>query len=404
MNYQSKKLATIQSSPSMAVAQAAKQMMRQGVPVVDLSLGEPDFDTPENVINAALGAMQSGKTRYTTSPGTPELLEAIASKLKRENGLDYAPSEISVGNGAKQIIFNALLGTLEEGDEVIILAPYFVSYPDLVKLHGGVPKIVTCKAENQFRPLKEDIEAAITEKTRWIMINTPSNPSGAVLSEEDLRHIGQAVKDHPRILVMSDEIYEKICFGEAEFVSFAKACPELRDRTLIINGLSKSHAMTGWRIGYGAGPQALIQVLNKLQSQSTTNACTISQWGSIEALNGDQTCVEAFRQRYEARRNLFMKLIQRVPTLKAYSPEGAFYVFADCSALIGQRTPDGQYLACDADVATYFLQQGHVACVPGAAYGLEPFVRFSFATSEEHITKAIENLERAVGALTPQVA
>lgn len=399
MEYQSSQLKLIKSSPSMAVSQTAKEMVREGIPVVDLSLGEPDFDTPENVIYAGIKAMMSGITRYTASAGTPELKDAIVAKLKNENGLAYSPQEITVGNGAKQIIFNALMGTLEPGDEVVILAPYFVSYPDLVKLHGGTPVVVACRGENEFRPLREDLEAALSEKTRWIMLNTPSNPSGAVLSREDLQMIGDVVSRYPRVLVMSDEIYEKICFDGTRFTSFGEACPELRDRTLIVNGLSKSHAMTGWRIGYGAGPAGLIQAMNKLQSQSTTNACSISQAASVEALTGDQSFVETCRQRYQSRRDLFIEGLNKVPGLKAFVPEGAFYVFADCSELIGKQAPDGTRLNNDTEVATYLLKDGHVACVPGAAYGLEPYVRFSFATSEDQLNLALDNLAKATAKL-----
>lgn len=399
MDYQSTRLKQIKSSPSMAVSQAAKEMIRAGVPVVDLSLGEPDFDTPNNVIQAALKAMTTGKTRYTASAGTPELKAAIVAKLQADNGLTYSTEEVTVGNGAKQIIFNALMGTLEEGDEVIILAPYFVSYPDMIKLHGGIPKVVLCHAENNFRPLREDLEAAITSKTRWIMINTPSNPSGAVFSRNDLMMIGDVVRPHGRILVMSDEIYEKIAFDGTPFTSFGEACPDLRDRTLIINGLSKSHAMTGWRIGYAAGPNGLIQVMNKLQSQSTTNACSISQAASVEALCGDQQFVEECRQRYQSRRDLMVSGLAKIPELKAFSPEGAFYVYVDCGALLGKRCADGSTLHNDTDVATYLLREGLVACVPGAAYGLEPFVRFSFATSEQQLSQALHNLTEAISKL-----
>lgn len=399
MNYQSERLSRIQSSPSMAVSQAAKEMTRQGINVVDLSLGEPDFDTPQNIISAAIQGMQKGKTRYTASAGMPELKEVIVKKLAQDNGLTYTADEITVGNGAKQIIFNALMGTLEEGDEVVILAPYFVSYPDLIKLHGGVPRIVTCRAENNFRPTREDLAAAINEKTRWIMLNTPSNPSGAVLSQADFRMIAEVVRPFSNLLVMSDEIYEKIVFEGTEFVSFGQACPDLRDRTLIINGVSKSYAMTGWRIGYGAGPAGLIQVMNKLQSQSTTNACSISQVASAEAISGNQDFVEHCRIQYQIRRDLMLAELQAIPQLKAFSPEGAFYLFADCGSLIGKSTPAGKTLRNDADVATYFLTEAHVACVPGAAYGLEPFVRFSFATSEEQIRLAVKQLAAAITKL-----
>ncbi|WP_434126490.1 pyridoxal phosphate-dependent aminotransferase [Klebsiella quasipneumoniae] len=399
MNYQAERISRIQSSPSMAVSQAAKEMVRQGINVVDLSLGEPDFNTPENIINAAVDGMRQGMTRYTASAGIPELKAAIIAKLARDNKLEYTAEEITVGNGAKQLIFNALMGTLEADDEVVLLAPYFVSYPDLVKLHGGTPRIVRCYAENNFRPTREDLAAAINEKTRWIILNTPSNPSGAVLSKEDLQMIGEVVRPFERLLVMSDEIYEKIVFEGTDFVSFGEACPALRDRTLIINGVSKSYAMTGWRIGYAAGPAGLIQVMNKLQSQSTTSACSISQIASVEAIDGHQLFVESSRLEYQKRRDLMLDGLRDIPQLKAFSPEGAFYLFAECQALLNKSTPDGSRLTNDADVANYFLKEAHVACVPGAAYGLEPFVRFSFATSEEQISLALKQLSAAINKL-----
>ncbi|WP_336064686.1 pyridoxal phosphate-dependent aminotransferase [Serratia sp. 201] len=399
MNYQAERISRIQSSPSMAVSQAAKEMVRQGINVVDLSLGEPDFNTPENIINAAVDGMRQGMTRYTASAGIPELKAAIIAKLARDNKLEYTAEEITVGNGAKQLIFNALMGTLEADDEVVLLAPYFVSYPDLVKLHGGTPRIVRCYAENNFRPTREDLAAAINEKTRWIILNTPSNPSGAVLSKEDLQMIGEVVRPFERLLVMSDEIYEKIVFEGTDFVSFGEACPALRGRTLIINGVSKSYAMTGWRIGYAAGPAGLIQVMNKLQSQSTTSACSISQIASVEAIGGHQLFVESSRLEYQKRRDLMLDGLRDIPQLKAFSPEGAFYLFAECQALLNKTTPEGRRLTNDTDVANYFLKEAHVACVPGAAYGLEPFVRFSFATSEEQISLALKQLSAAINKL-----
>ena len=399
MNYQAEKVSRINASPSMAVSQAAKEMIRQGTPVVDLSLGEPDFNTPENIINAAIEGMRDGMTRYTVSAGIPALKKAIIDKLARDNGLTYRPEEITVANGAKQIIFNALMGTLEEGDEVILLAPYFVSYPDLVRLHGGTVRVVKCAADNDFRPDRADLEAAINENTRWIILNTPSNPSGAVPGLADLQMIGEVVSRYPRLLVMSDEIYDRIVFDDREFISFGQACPELFDRTLIVNGVSKSYAMTGWRIGYAAGPAGLIQIMNKLQSQSTTSACSISQIASAEAIGGHQGFVERSCKRYQQRRDLMLEGLSTIPGLKAFSPEGAFYLFVDCSGLLGKTCPQGNILKNDTDVATYFLKEGHVACVPGVAYGLEPFVRFSFATSEEELTKAVNQLAAAVDKL-----
>jgi aspartate aminotransferase len=386
----------------MAVSQAAKAMVRDGIDVVDLSLGEPDFDTPQNVIEAGIRAMQSGHTRYTAPAGTPELKDAVVAKLKRDNNLDYDASQITVGAGAKQVIFNALMATLEPGDEVILLAPYFVSYPDMVRLNGATPVVVPSSIENGFRPRREDLQAALTPKTRWIILNSPSNPSGAVFSEEDLRMIGDVIKPYERVLVLSDEIYESIVFSGAQFVPFITACPDLYDRTLTVNGLSKSHAMTGWRFGYGAGPADLIAAMTKLQSQSTTNVSSITQVAAIEALLGDQTFVDNSRKVYEERRNLLVQGLADVPLLKAFTPEGAFYVFAECSEMIGKVTPDGAVIANDADAATYLLKVGRVAGVPGAAYGMEPYVRFSLATSEAQLEEAISRLKEATSKLVAQ--
>jgi len=376
-------------------------MVRDGIDVVDLSLGEPDFDTPANVIEAGIRAMREGQTRYTAPAGTPELRSAIATKLHRDNGLTYDPNtEVTVGVGGKQVIFNALMSTLEPGDEVVLLAPYFVSYPDQVRLAGGEPVVVTCTLENGFRPTRADLEAAMSPRTRWVILNSPSNPSGAVFSADDLRMIGDVVAPYERALVLSDEIYESIIFTGSQFTSFAAACPDLRDRTLTVNGLAKSHAMTGWRIGYGAGPAGLIATMTKLTSQSTTAACTISQAAAVEALLGDQTFVTTSCKRYEERRDLLVRGFADVPLLEVFAPEGAFYVFADCSGMIGKRTPAGDVIANDTDAATYLLREGRVAGVPGAAYGVEPYVRFSLATSEILLEQALTQLAEATMKLT----
>ncbi|MEK1933940.1 MAG: pyridoxal phosphate-dependent aminotransferase, partial [Pararhizobium sp.] len=301
ITFESARAATIKSSPSMAVSMAAKAMRAKGENVVDLSLGEPDFDTPAHIVEAAIDAMRRGVTRYTAPDGLPELRAAIAAKFKRENGLDYAMDEISIGNGAKQILFNAFLGTLEPGDEVIVPAPYWVSYTDIVILHGGTPKIVPCGVEDAFKITPERLEAAITTKTRWFLFNSPSNPTGAIYTAEELKALGAVLARHPRIAVMSDEIYEHIVCGSVPFTSFANACPDLKDRTLIINGVSKAYAMTGWRLGYAAGPKDLTKVLNKLQSQSTTCPSSITQVAAAAALNGPQDFVRQAVAEYKAR-------------------------------------------------------------------------------------------------------
>ncbi len=400
MTVQASRMASITTSPSMAVSEAAKAMMADGVDVVNLALGEPDFATPANVCDAAFAAIREGRTAYAPPAGDPELRRAIAHKLQHDNDLTFDPgSEVMVGVGAKQVIFNALMATLEPGDEVVLLAPYFVSYPAAVSLLGGVVRVVECRRENGFRPSAVDLEAALTERTRWVLVNTPGNPSGAVFSADDLAMIGSVVAAHPRALVMSDEIYEKIIFDGATFTSFGQACPDLRDRTLIVNGLSKSHAMTGWRVGYGAGPADLIGAMTKLASQSTTSTSTISQVAATEALLGDQSTVAENCKRYEARRDLLVDGLSQVPLLEPVLPQGAFYLFADCSAMIGLVTADGDVIANDSDAAGFLLREARVAGVPGAAYGLEPFVRFSFAASDDELRKAVDQLGDALTRL-----
>lgn len=397
--FESSRTATIKSSPSMAVSMAAKAMRAKGEHVVDLSLGEPDFDTPAHIVEAAIDAMRRGITRYTAPDGLPELREAIVAKFKRENGLDYATDEISIGNGAKQILFNAFLGTLEPGDEVVVPAPYWVSYTDIVILHGGVPKVVPCGVEDAFKITPERLEAAITPKTRWFLFNSPSNPTGAIYTADELTALGQVLARHPRVAIMSDEIYEHIVCGDVPFTSFGNACPDLRDRTLIINGVSKAYAMTGWRLGYAAGPKALTKVLNKLQSQSTTCPSSITQAAAAAALNGPQDFVAKAVAEYKARGELVTKGFAAIAGLEVRAPEGAFYLFPKCAAYIGKIAPDGTAIANDAALASYLLTEGKVATVPGAAFGVEPYIRLSFATSRDNLTLAIERIADALARL-----
>ncbi|WP_171058656.1 pyridoxal phosphate-dependent aminotransferase [Brucella haematophila] len=397
--FESRRAATIKSSPSMAVSMAAKAMRARGENVLDLSLGEPDFDTPSHIVEAAIGAMRSGITRYTAPDGLPELRQAIVDKFRRENGLDYALDEISIGNGAKQILFNAFLGTLEPGDEVIVPAPYWVSYTDLVILHGGLPKVIACGVEDDFKITPERLEAAITPKTRWFLFNSPSNPTGAIYTADELKALGEVLARHPRVAIMSDEIYEHIVCGDTPFTSFAIACPDLRDRTLIINGVSKAYAMTGWRLGYAAGPKELTKVLNKLQSQSTTCPSSITQIAAAAALNGPQDFVRTAVAEYKARGELVTKGFGAIAGLEVRAPEGAFYLFPKCAAYIGKVTPDGTLIANDTMLASYLLTEGKVATVPGAAFGVEPYIRLSFATSRENLTAAIERTSDALAKL-----
>ena len=399
MNIQNARASQIKMSPSMSVSMAAQALRARGETVIDLSLGEPDFDTPPHVIEAAIAAMRGGVTRYTGPAGTQALRTAIAGKFKRENELDYAADEIAVANGAKQIIFNAFLATLEPGDEVIVPAPYWVSYTDIALLHGGVPRIVTCGVEAGFKMSPAQLQAALTNRTRWLFLNSPSNPTGAVYSRAEFEALGAVLRRHPRVIILSDEIYEHIVAAEGRFVSFADACPDLRDRTLLVNGVSKAYAMTGWRLGYAAGPKPLIAALNKMQSQSTTCPSSISQAAAAAALDGPQSFVIEANAEYTARGKLVTDGLNAIAGLKTASPMGAFYAFPECSAFIGRRSPDGRTITSDTDLATYLLNQGKVATVPRAALGLEPYLRLSFATSRETLQIAIAGIASALADL-----
>lgn len=393
------RLAAVKPSASMAVSQAAKDLAATGVDVIDLGLGEPDFAAPEHVTEAAFEAARSQRMLYTASLGTPDLRKAIVGKFKRENGLDYAIDEIAVANGAKQIIFNALMATIEEGDEAILPAPYFVSYPEMVKLFGGVPVAPECSAENSFRLVPEVLEKAITEKTRWLFLNMPGNPSGAVYSEDELKALGAVLAKHPQVLILSDEIYEHIIFDDRKFVSFGRACPELRERSLIVNGVSKAYAMTGWRVGYAAGPKDLIKAMGTIQSQSCTSVSAPAQFATQAALDGPQEIVSTFRAAFERRRNLVVDGIRSIDALTLDPPEGAFYAYIGCAKLVGAKTNNGVVLGDDVAIAKYLLEAAHVAAVPGTAYGLSPFFRISTATSEEVLSEAIRRIADAVGKL-----
>lgn len=400
MSYVATRLAAVKPSASMAASMAAKALRATGVDVIDLGLGEPDFPTPAHVAEAAHAAALRGETLYTASAGTPALRAAVAEKFRRENGLDYGPDDIVVANGAKQIIFNALMATLNDGDEAILPAPYFVSYPEMVKLLGGVPVTPVCGAEDGFRLTPAVLEAAITPRTKWLFLNMPGNPSGAVYSQAELQALGAVLARHPQVLILSDEIYEHILFDGRQFVSFGAACPELRDRTLIVNGVAKAYAMTGWRVGYAAGPAPLIKAMTTVQSQSVTSVAAPMQAAALAALTGPQDCVAEFRAAFERRRDLVVAGIATIPGLTLPPPEGAFYAYFGCAGLIGKRTPAGAVLADDTAVVQYLLHHAHVGAVPGAAYGLSPFFRISTATSDAVLSEAIARIGRAVAALS----
>ncbi len=400
MSYVANRLAAVKPSASMAASMAAKALRATGVDVIDLGLGEPDFPTPAHVAEAAYAAAMRGETLYTAAAGTPALRAAVAEKFRRENGLDYGADDIAVANGAKQIIFNALAATLNDGDEAILPAPYFVSYPEMVKLLGGVPVMPVCRADQGFRLTPAVLEAAITPQTKWLFLNMPGNPSGAVYSLAELQALGAVLAKHPQVLILSDEIYEHIIFDRRVFVSFAKACPDLKERTLTVNGVAKAYAMTGWRVGYAAGPAILLKAMNTVQSQSVTSVAAPMQAAALAALSGPQDCIAQFREAFQRRRDLVVAGIAKVPGLTLPPPEGAFYAFIGCAGLIGKRTPKGEVLTDDVAVSNYILAEGHVSSVPGSAYGLSPFFRISTATSDAVLSEAIARIARAVAALS----
>lgn len=399
MTHIASRLSVVKPSASMAASQAAKALAATGVDVIDLGLGEPDFAAPDHVTEAAFEAARANRMLYTASLGTAELRRAVSEKFRRENGLDYREDEIAVANGAKQIIFNALMATVEPGDELILPAPYFVSYPEMAKLFGGVPVTPPCPAETGFRLTPELLESVITPRTRWLFLNMPGNPSGAVYSRDQLQALGAVLEKHPHVMILSDEIYEHILFDGREFVSFGAACPALRDRTLIVNGVSKAYAMTGWRVGYAAGPADLIKAMATVQSQSCTSVSAPAQLAAQAALSGPQDVVATFRAAFERRRDLVVAGIGQIPTLTLDPPEGAFYAYIGCAALIGATTPSNTVLSDDVAVTKYLLDEAHVAAVPGSAYGLSPYFRISTATSEAQLDEAVARIARAVAKL-----
>jgi aspartate aminotransferase len=389
----------IRPSATAAIAEAARRMAAEGRAVISLSTGELDFDTPEHIQQAAIDAMRQGHTRYTSVSGTAALKQAIISKFQRDNGLSYTPEQIIASTGAKQIIFNALLATLEPSDEVVFVAPYWVSYPEMVLLTGASPVVVMPQPADDFKLTPQSLAAALTPNTRWLLLNSPGNPSGALYSAEELQALGDVLRDHPRVLILSDDIYEPIVF-EGRFASFAQAVPDLHDRTLTINGVSKSHAMTGWRLGYAGGPAWLIKGIELLQSQSTTNPSSISQAGAVAALNGPQDFIAHWCDRLRARRDHAVAAFASArPLLNVVSPPAAFYLYVECGALIGKRTPNGAVIASDVDLCRYLLEDGGVAVVPGTAFGLAPYFRVSYSVSDEDLALACQRIVDACKVL-----
>jgi len=404
MSIVASRLSRIKPSPTLAVTSKVNELKAQGRDIIGLGAGEPDFDTPDFIKDAAVKAIADGKTKYTNVDGTPELKDAIIAKFKRDNGLGYERNQINVGTGGKQVLYNALMASVNAGDEVIIPAPFWVSYPDMVLLAEGTPVIVECHQENQFKLQAEDLEAAITPKTKWLIFNSPSNPTGGAYTHDELKAITDVLLKHPHVYIMSDDMYEHLVYDDFTFATPAQVEPKLYDRTLTINGVSKSYAMTGWRIGYAGGPAELIKAMAKIQSQSTSNPSSISQAAATEALNGDQSFLEPRNDAFKTRRDLVVSMLNDADGIDCITPEGAFYVYPSCAGVIGKITPDGKIIESDEDFVTYLLESEGVAAVFGAAFGLSPYFRISYATSEDVLREACTRIQRACAVLTGEAS
>jgi aspartate aminotransferase len=388
----------IKHSPSNAAGQMVREMRAQGQDIIGLTIGEPDFPTPENVKRAAAAAMAQNDTRYTTVDGTDELKEAVRLKFRRENGLEYAKNEITVGTGAKQIVFNAIMATVSQGDEVLIPVPAWVSYVDMTLVADGVPKPVQCSEATGFKLTPGQLDAAITPRTKWLVLNSPSNPTGAVYTRDELEGLADVLLKHAHVWVLTDDIYEHLLFDGHEYATIAHVEPALRERTLTVNGVSKVYAMTGWRIGYAGGPARLIGNMAKLQSQSTSNPCSVSQAAAVEALTGPQECVAERAREFQARRDVIVPMLNEARGLTCTTPAGAFYAFPNCAGVLGHRAPNGRTIETEKDFVLYLIENG-VAGIQGEAYGVTPYVRFSFATDMETLKEGGRRIQRACAAL-----
>jgi aspartate aminotransferase len=389
----------INPSPTLAITSRVLELKRAGVDVIGLGAGEPDFDTPEFVKEAAIAAIRAGKTKYTNVDGTPELKEAIVAKFKRDNGLDYTPAQISVNVGGKHTLFNALVATLDAGDEVIVPAPYWVSYPDVVQFAGATPVIVAAGADVGYKLTPAMLEAAITPRTKWVILNSPSNPTGAAYTVDELRELGAVFERHPHVWIFADDMYEHIVYDDFRFATIAEVCPSLYERTLTVNGCSKAYAMTGWRIGFAGGAPWLIKAMSKLQSQSTSNPCSIAQAAAVAALTGDQSFLKERAAAFQKRRDLVVDMLNEAAGITCPTPEGAFYVYPDVSGVIGKATPAGRKIETDSDFVGYLLDDAKVAAVQGVAFGVSPAMRISYATSEALLTEACHRIQQACAAL-----
>ena len=399
MSLESVTLSRVKPSATMATDQKARELKAQGRNIISLGAGEPDFDTPENIKEAAIRAIREGKTKYTTVDGIPELKEAIAAKFARENGLSYKPSQVNVSPGGKPVIFNAMMATLNPGDEVIVPAPYWVSYPDMVLLAGGTPVFAPTTAASGFKLKPAELEAVITPRTRWLILNSPSNPSGAAYTKDELKGLAEVLLRHPQVWILTDDMYEHLMFDDMTFWTIAQVEPALYERTLTMNGVSKAYAMTGWRIGYAAGPEPLIKLMAKVMSQSTSNPCSVSQYAAVEALNGTQDFIKPNAALFQKRRDLVVSMLNQASGLECPTPEGAFYVYPSCEKLIGRTAPSGRVIGSDQDFANELLETEGVAVVFGAAFGLSPFFRISYATSEAVLEDACGRIQRFCAAV-----
>jgi len=392
MEYSSKRLASVAPSATLAVTQLARDLRAQGQDVIGLGAGEPDFDTPEHIKQAAVEAIASGQTKYTNVDGIPELKQAIVDKFARDNDLHYTPEQISVAPGGKAIIFNAMMATLNPGDEVIIPTPAWVSYPEIVRLCGASPVLVSCPARNDYKLRASALETAITPKTKWLILNSPSNPTGMAYCAGELAALGDVLRANPQVMVLTDDIYEHLLYDNREFVSFAEIVPDLFERTLTMNGVSKAYAMTGWRIGYAGGPEWLVKLMAKVMAQTTTNPCSVSQWAAAAALNGPHDFIEERAQAFVVRRDIVVSMLQSAKGLDCAVPDGAFYVYPDCKGLIGRTSTAGRLMETDIDVASAILEEALVAVVPGSAFHGSPNFRISYATDLESLKTACERI------------
>ena len=392
-------LSRVKPSATIAVTQKARDLKAQGREIISLSVGEPDFDTPDNIKKAAIEAIQRGETKYTPVAGIQPLREAIAKKFKRENNLDYKPSQTIVCTGGKQVLYNAFVSTLNKGDEVIIPAPYWVSYPDMVLLCGGTPVFVDTKIEKGFKLQAEDLDRAITPRTKWVVLNSPSNPSGAAYTHDELKAVTEVLVRHPHVWILTDDMYEHLTYGDFVFTTPAQIEPNLWERTLTMNGVSKSYAMTGWRIGYAGGPDVLIKAMDMVQGQQTSGACSIAQWAAVEALNGPQDFIKVSRKAFEERRDLVVSMLNQAKDIECPMPEGAFYVYPSIKGVIGKKAPSGKVIATDEDFVTELLEAEGVAAVHGSAFGLGPNFRISYATSNKVLEDACGKIQRFTASL-----